>query len=35
MESVTDADEQATYVANPDVSATELAIEIPIGPIDR
>ena len=34
-ESVSSTEEQATYVANPDVSATELAIEIPIGPSAR
>jgi hypothetical protein len=34
-ESASGTEEQATYVANPDVSATELAIEIPIGPSAR
>jgi hypothetical protein len=34
-EPVSATEEQATYVANPDVSATELAIEVPIGPTAR
>lgn len=34
-ESSLDAEEQATYVANPDISAAELAIEIPIGSAAR
>jgi hypothetical protein len=34
-ESVSGTEEPATYVANPDVSATELAIEIPIRPSAR
>ena len=34
-ESSLDAEEQATYVANPDISVAELAIEIPIGSAAR
>jgi hypothetical protein len=34
-ESVSGTEEPATYVANPDISATELAIEVPIRPSAR